>query len=366
VSAVITSWVGAQLGALIAGHLLIAVAVVLFIEELGIPLPVPGDLIMLLAGIEVSRGTQPLWAVLLVEEIATLCGASVLFVVSRRVGRALVARFGRYIGFGPDRLAQVEERVRHRAAAAVLVGRLIPGLRIVTVIAAGVVDVPPARFLPSLAIGAFIYLFGYTMLGFVAGPPVLNVFERLAVPVTGLLALAALVGVVFVMRAFRRSERMGPFARESIAALVAGGVLAAVAAVLTSSVWVGIAGIVNRVTGGAAALTPERVSGELQVLFGWPLFFTIALVIVGAFAWLRLDRLPLALRLVVSAGIPLLTTVLLIDPLTDTARVGLPESNALALTTVAIIRWTVFALAFELLPIRSSPFPAQAPAAPDG
>ena len=52
---------------LLTGHALLLVAVVLFIEELGIPLLVPGDLLMILAGVEVARGHASLWQVLLIE-----------------------------------------------------------------------------------------------------------------------------------------------------------------------------------------------------------------------------------------------------------------------------------------------------------
>jgi hypothetical protein len=266
-----------------------------------------------------------------------------------------VARFGRYIGFGPERLAQVESSVQARAAPAVLAGRLIPGLRIVTVIAAGVVGVRPAVFFPALGAGAFAYLVAYTLIGYFAGPPVLSLFARVAVPVTGLLALAGLIGVVLLMRMFRRAERIGPFVRGSVATVIAGGVLAACAGVLTSSAVVGFAGFVERVAGGAAAFTAERTTSELQLLFGWPLFFATALLLVGAYAWFRVDRLPL---------LPLATTVLLIDPLTDTARVGLPAANAIALATVATIRWITFAIAFELLPLRASAVRADRPPAP--
>jgi membrane protein DedA with SNARE-associated domain len=360
--AVIASWVGDQLATLIAAHLLLAVAVILFVEEVGIPLPVPGDLIMLLAGVQVSRGTQSLWAVLAVEEAATLAGAMLLFVVSRRLGRALVARFGRYIGFGPERLAQVEERVRRRAGLAVVAGRLMPGLRIVTVVAAGVVAIPTAAFFPALAVGAFLYLLGYTMIGYFAGPPVLSLFARVAVPVTGILALAGLVVIVLLMRKYRHAERVGPFAEATVGRTMVGGALAAAAGVLTSSAIVGFAGFVTRLTGGAGAFTAEHASQELQVLFGWPLFFTTALVLVAVFAWARLDRLPLPARLLVTAGVPLAGTLLLLDPLTDTSRVGLPAVNTVVLTTVTAIRWTTFALAFEWLPLRRARTPKAQPA----
>lgn len=56
-----------------------------------------------------------------------------------------------------------------------LIGRLIPGIRILTPVAAGVVDMPAREFLPALAVGGFLYLAGYTLVGFWVGPSAVRV-----------------------------------------------------------------------------------------------------------------------------------------------------------------------------------------------
>ncbi len=70
----------------------------LFIEETGVPLPLPGDLAILLAGYRAAQGKMdPLWALLLLE-VATLLGGSVLYWLGARGGRPLLRRYGRYVG----------------------------------------------------------------------------------------------------------------------------------------------------------------------------------------------------------------------------------------------------------------------------
>ena len=54
-----------------AQHTLLAIALVLFVEELGVPLLLPGDLLMVLAGIEIARGRASLTEVLAIEFAAT-------------------------------------------------------------------------------------------------------------------------------------------------------------------------------------------------------------------------------------------------------------------------------------------------------
>jgi hypothetical protein len=72
-------------------HALLAGAVVVFVEEAGVPLPMlPGDLVMLLLGVRARQGLVPLWAALAVLELATVAGATLLYALCRRAGRGVV------------------------------------------------------------------------------------------------------------------------------------------------------------------------------------------------------------------------------------------------------------------------------------
>jgi len=59
--------------------------------------------------------------------------------------------------------------------------RLVPGLRIVTVVGCGVFGVPFRVFLPSLALGAFGYILIYTLAGYFVGPEILALLACLHV-----------------------------------------------------------------------------------------------------------------------------------------------------------------------------------------
>ena len=146
-------------------HGVLAGFVLILVEEAGVPVPVPGDFLMLAVGAHAREGRVPLWGALLVMEAATLVGASILYVLSRRAGRNLVFRYGRYMHLTPERLEQAERFLDRRGTLAIVLGRITPGLRMPTVIASGVFGVPYWRFLPSLALGGFLYILLYTLLG---------------------------------------------------------------------------------------------------------------------------------------------------------------------------------------------------------
>src|SRR6185437_6118624 len=62
--------------ALLRSHALAVIVAILFFEELGVPSPIPGDLMMVYAGVRVTQGRDALWMVLLLQEVATVLGSS--------------------------------------------------------------------------------------------------------------------------------------------------------------------------------------------------------------------------------------------------------------------------------------------------
>ena len=343
------------MSAILIGHPLVTIALILFFEELGVPSPLPGDVMMLFAGVQAARGDASLWSVLLIEELATLAGASLLYLGSRRIGRPLVVRYGPYVGLGPERLAATEARLRRQGWRAVVVGRMLPGTRILTVIAAGVVDLPARDFLPALVIGSSVYLSGYTMIGFWVGPTAVQAFERLALPVTSLLSLALLVVIVVALRAFRRSRAAGAALYRSQLTSGIAGLVAGFTGLLAANVAVEVAILAARLSSSQWDFSLLDTNASLRLLLGWPLFLGAALAAGVLHGQLLLRGWRLFPRLAFVAGLPLVATLLLFDPLSDTTSFDLAPSTTLLVVAGALVRWLTFASVLTALPAPSAP-----------
>lgn len=183
----------------------------ILIEEAGVPVPIPGDFLMLLAGLWARQGRGELWQAVLVMEVATIVGASFLYLLSRRAGRGLVYRYGRYIRLTPSRLERAEDWLCRHGIAAVVLLRLVPGLRIATAIACGVLGVPYRVFLPGAALGGLLYILVYASFGYFLGPQLLGIVEHvhLTLGVLGLLVLLTLF-FVWIQRARYAISRVLP------------------------------------------------------------------------------------------------------------------------------------------------------------
>lgn len=339
---------------LLTVHPLIVIAGIIFIEELGVPSPVPGDLMMLLAGVDVAQHRQHLWVVLLVMELATIVGASGLFGVSRRVGRPFVARYGRFIHLTPERLGRMETTVRRYGPWSVVVGRLIPGLRIITPIAVGVLDEPFVLFLPAVAFGGFLYILVVTLVGVFFGPAALNLFERVSLPIAAVSSFLALGVLLFVVRKARGAlrEERGLFL----------GVLAGVAALLATNGLLGFLRFGFRLFGGAGVLASTGVGSGWRLLLGWPVFLLAASIIGAAYHAFDLHRWPPLARVAVFSVPPLIITALVLDPLLEGHGPGLARRRDEVLLAVEIVRWLAFGLTLNALMPTNIP---QDPVAPD-
>ena len=150
-------------------HELATLLVAILVEEAGIPIPIPGDTLVLLAGTQTPHSIGFTLAVVAVSSLAVFLGSSVLFAVVQRGGRPLLSTYGKYVLLNERRLARMEAWFARRGRGAVILGRLIPGLRIPTTIMAGLSGMAYSEFALSLAIAAVVWSAFYYTLGSVLG-----------------------------------------------------------------------------------------------------------------------------------------------------------------------------------------------------
>jgi membrane protein DedA with SNARE-associated domain len=185
-------------------HGVLAAFVYLALEEGGVPIPVPGDFLMIALGARAREGSIVLWQVIAAMEAGTILGSSLLYMLARRGGRGVVERYGAFIGIGPAQLDRAERQLQRHGAIAVVLGRLLPGLRVLTAVGCGIFRVPYRVFLPAMGLGSLIYIVAYTTLGYFAGPAVLGLFEALHLPIglvgSGGPLLLLLAGLILVRR----------------------------------------------------------------------------------------------------------------------------------------------------------------------
>jgi membrane protein DedA with SNARE-associated domain len=354
-------------------HGLVAAFVFLLIEEAGVPVPVPGDFLMLILGVRARQGDVSLWQAIAVMEAATLLGATFLYAAARLAGRSLVYRYGRFVRLSPERLDRAERWLKEHGSRAVFLGRLVPGLRIVTAVACGVFSVPVWVFVPAMAVGALLYIGVYTLLGYFLGPPVLVTLEGLHLPF-GLLGQLIPLGLIIwwtvrARQALHRKRASGPlpsgeFEREQrLRAGAVAGLLATIASTLLINVVVNLAGnlafqtpdtIVEQTAGRLAIALATEIQ-PLALFLAVPAFLIVG-VLWGALYglvdphWSR-PEVPDWLTGVVFALAPLLVSLVLVMPLLGLGFLGVGATGPVALVGETIRHGTYGVLLGLMYPI---------------
>ena len=146
-----------DIASLIAHHQALAVGAVIGLEEVGVPLPVPGDVFLLYTGYLVAKGRIAFWPAVLAVTIGAVLGASGLYWLARRLGSGLVVRYGHLVNLDERRLRQAERLFRRYGPPVIIFGRYVPGMRVVLSAIAGLLRVSYPLFAISVAISAFIW-----------------------------------------------------------------------------------------------------------------------------------------------------------------------------------------------------------------
>jgi membrane protein DedA with SNARE-associated domain len=160
-------------------HSFSAILLAVMIEELGIPSPIPTDVLIVFAGTTTGGSVPQLALYFMALTLASAIGGSGLYAIVRRGGRPLVDRFGRYVHLGPAQLARAESLLERGGWGSIALGRAIPGVRYATVIACGLLKVPFPRYLVGHLAGSSVYVAAFLALGATFGPAIV---ERIHLP----------------------------------------------------------------------------------------------------------------------------------------------------------------------------------------
>lgn len=185
--------------AAIAAHQYVMLFGLIAIEEAGVPLPVPGDLVIAYYGWRATGDVLELAQVVLVCALASTAGTLLPYALARRFGEPVSARVARWLDVDPRHIAALTRRVEHFGVRGIVLARLIPGLRVPVSLVAGTAHVAPATFASGVFVAGLIYWTGWVALGAVIGPRVEDVVSPAYIRII-VIAIPIVVVVAFVAR----------------------------------------------------------------------------------------------------------------------------------------------------------------------
>ncbi|MDD2583072.1 MAG: DedA family protein [Desulfuromonadaceae bacterium] len=132
-------------------------------------IPIPSELVMPPAGYLVYQGKMNMAVVILCGTAGSLIGAYINYFVSHYLGRPLILRYGKYALIPPDKFERVERFFLRHGEISTFIGRLLPVIRHLISIPAGVAGMNHFRFALYTMLGAGLWCTILTLIGYAIG-----------------------------------------------------------------------------------------------------------------------------------------------------------------------------------------------------
>jgi len=145
----------------------IGIFIMMFLESTFFPFP--SELAMVPAGVLAAKNEMSLPLAILVGTAGSLAGAMFNYVLARKYGRAGVLKFGKYFFFTEEKLIKMETFFVKHGSFSTFVARLIPGVRQLVSLPAGLSKMPLKKFALHTTLGAGIWVTVLVLLGYFLG-----------------------------------------------------------------------------------------------------------------------------------------------------------------------------------------------------
>jgi membrane protein DedA with SNARE-associated domain len=172
-------------------------------------IPIPSELVMPPAGYLVQAGKMEMWAVILCGTFGSLFGAYLNYFASQYLGRPLLIKYGKYVWITEEKFAKVETFFLRHGEISTFIGRLLPVVRHLISLPAGLSGMNHLKFSLYTLLGAGIWVTVLTWLGYFIGSNQDLIFAYSHQILYGVLGLSALIIIVYIKLQPKKEDERG-------------------------------------------------------------------------------------------------------------------------------------------------------------
>jgi len=145
--------------------------------------PFPSEIIMIPAGYLAYQGEMNLYVVIIVGILGSIAGALLNYYLAMYLGRGILLKYGKYFLIKEETLDRLETFFSKHGEVSTFTGRLIPGIRQLISLPAGLARMNIMKFTFYTAIGAGIWASVLVFIGYLVGSKVVTLFTLASVVV---------------------------------------------------------------------------------------------------------------------------------------------------------------------------------------
>lgn len=156
----------------------IAIFVIVFLEYLNLP-GFPAGIIMPLSGIMAAEGNINFVIVMVITVLAGLLGSLLLYLLGRTGGQLFLNAYTKRFPKQKETLDKNLEWIRQKGCVGVFVAKLLPMVRTIVSIPAGVLQMNLGKYIISSTLGIFLWNFVFVGAGYLLGDKVFELLKAI-------------------------------------------------------------------------------------------------------------------------------------------------------------------------------------------
>jgi membrane protein DedA with SNARE-associated domain len=170
-------------------------------------IPIPSELVMPPAGYLAQQGQMNMAVAILCGTFGSLVGAYANYYAAHYLGRPLILKYGKYVWITEQKFAKVERYFKDHGEISTFIGRLLPVVRHLISLPAGLAGMNHLKFSLYTLLGAGLWVTVLTLIGYLIGANQELIMKYSHQAVIGVVVLSATIAAVYVWNHKRKNAK---------------------------------------------------------------------------------------------------------------------------------------------------------------
>jgi membrane protein DedA with SNARE-associated domain len=172
-------------------------------------IPIPSELVMPPAGYLAQQGQMHMAVAILCGTLGSLVGAYANYFAAHYLGRPLLLKYGKYVWITEEKFAKVETFFKNHGEISTFIGRLLPVVRHLISLPAGLAGMNHVKFALYTLLGAGLWVTVLSYIGYFIGANRELIMKYSHQAVFGVVIVSAVIIAVYVRNHRRKKQKAG-------------------------------------------------------------------------------------------------------------------------------------------------------------